>query len=1133
MGRILFPINLALDKANNPQSFARAVVSDPTFNGERRCAWQRSEKSRRFGWMITAGAIAPAIVFAYTVLALEHVEPKSKDLSQLSGLLSSDGPEPDITPEEDRIPRLDKTFDFVVLPLLQGSFSVCGVDELKVQAWEILEAITAPISPSTSRPRLDRLLSTHFLDGDMLGGESPEADCVAKFDNDRIVPSEIPAWGKVWVAKRLGKLLALFQDALNGIHGLQTVAAAEWVSNANGLVLIPKTLSRVWCNLLQALAITNSESGPTPLFVVGLQAVTKVLIQVFDSDPAKYLPVQLLNSEGKVTLDTDVVRLGIVLHLYEEAVKALGQKTLGTTHIDATVSQTQAPGIELKHEPVGYSTVAGYLLGHIIRTDLLSATAIPDARDRLCVLVRGLLDASSVLGTRALGDLTNMWIFEGKTALPLDLWLLLAQKWTDMVDLQPSDAASQTNHTGALMVSLLSGPFRDASNSTWFSQPTEDSMLAWNNLLKATILRFRAKRVGSNFGVLETLSAHLEDFLLVDDADETIGRRASTTTLRCLASATAWISFAPPEHYHLSHYSINENYVPADFLTLVGESLSAAYPCSDHSVRGLIDSLVHLLNNVTADVVSDVIEPLRGTLAKWMKAKSSGIAASLDDLYIASLDALTRAIQEGSIPASSDTINSYIDVYADRLNHGTTAAVLLAFQSFWNSNFEGRTLELSDDAAYFLRDVVSALPGFIVVEGLEGLESESEPVRYPCAESLPSQPAVQLPAVEASLTTGADQVAVHVPATPEVKEATAAVSDSPNVAPTAHDASASPVLNSSLNYDADISQSPRSGTLSTKPRPTELVPASSPAVNIAPKASVESPRGSSGLSQVRSSAKSHSSPNLANDTFFGTDPESSGNDGGLSDDAANAKSSLFTHASRWLRKVPSFGLFSASQQEEQHLLLLSQPGSPRPARSQSIGPVVTPRRLNKASSPYSMSDSGSTTSSPARTKSSRRRRLKRRETETLGLGGDGVELQSPSVSQSQPAVTCVSPATTRSAARRKRGSEAVEEGTAKKRRTMHTPSKIDDSDQAEDELLLSAASALRSRQEEQAAIASEDAEKDVTEDATITVEATDGQSGAPQLDDAQKEEEEEVNRARGSQPEALQPESGVFDGESW
>lgn len=35
----------------------------------------------------------------------------------------------------------------------------------------------------------------------------------------------------------------------------------------------------------------------------------------------------------------------------------------------------------------------------------------------------------------------------------------------------------------------------------------------WQALLKATVLRFRAKRVGSNFGVLESLAGHLSDFL--------------------------------------------------------------------------------------------------------------------------------------------------------------------------------------------------------------------------------------------------------------------------------------------------------------------------------------------------------------------------------------------------------------------------------------------------------------------------------------------------------------------------------------------------------------------------------------------------------------------------------------------
>ena len=84
---------------------------------------------------------------------------------------------------------------------------------------------------------------------------------------------------------------------------------------------------------------------------------------------------------------------------------------------------------------------------------------------------------------------------------------MTALKWTEMIDLQPSATSANTNHPGALLVSLLSGPFRGRQvTSVWHQYANQQDLAIWQALLKATVLRFRAKRVGSNLGVLESLA---------------------------------------------------------------------------------------------------------------------------------------------------------------------------------------------------------------------------------------------------------------------------------------------------------------------------------------------------------------------------------------------------------------------------------------------------------------------------------------------------------------------------------------------------------------------------------------------------------------------------------------------------
>jgi hypothetical protein len=96
--------------------------------------------------------------------------------------------------------------------------------------------------------------------------------------------------------------------------------------------------------------------------------------------------------------------------------------------------------------------------------------------------------------------------------------ICLASKWATIVDTGVQSSGG-TNHTGVLLVSLLSSPFRGRElHSIWHQHAGQEDLSIWSKLLEVVVARFRAKRVGSNLGVLESLAGHLGDFLR--DADK-------------------------------------------------------------------------------------------------------------------------------------------------------------------------------------------------------------------------------------------------------------------------------------------------------------------------------------------------------------------------------------------------------------------------------------------------------------------------------------------------------------------------------------------------------------------------------------------------------------------------------------
>jgi hypothetical protein len=401
--------------------------------------------------------------------------------------------------------------------------------------------------------------------------------------------------------------------------------------------------------------------------------LTRHLAQIFNLSPASYLPVQLMKADGSYVQDVDTSRICLFTHLFDAAIEILGRDVVGGKRISVPTGEVANPldaalvQTSLGVDANGLPTLAGSLLGMLLKTKALSFPLQKESRTAFKTLIAKVLDAglSANPATKLLGDMTNRmpWIFEDQEEIQLDVWRLLgewlygmafcpvanrrfaATTWTATIDLQPSATANATNHTGALLVSLLSGPFRGRQvTSIWHQHADQEDLAVWQALLKATILRFRAKRVGSNLGVLESLAGHLGDFLEQGDktrwvqpfrfVSELIGANgishsSTTITLSCLAAATSWISFVPQEHYHAAHF-INENHVPTDFLNLVSNSLVEAYPgnesaslaSSGHAispaVSELIDNIRVVFDSLPGEFVEGCLEAVQPGLTQWM-----------------------------------------------------------------------------------------------------------------------------------------------------------------------------------------------------------------------------------------------------------------------------------------------------------------------------------------------------------------------------------------------------------------------------------------------------------------------------------------------------------------------------------
>jgi len=426
------PVDLALSLALDATAVSRV-------NKDGQWLWQRSEKTKKFQWIITCGLGAAAVVYAYTGTALYHQDQPAKEISAISGLPSSDGmPMPDEEREAAMLNRLDKVWDRVACPLAKSLGSVCGVDRLKIHGWAILDAITSKSALSTEKWSLDRLLSTKYLSGDVYNTDKVTdreefiADLLVAVDAEAVKANEIPSWGSTWVVKRLDKLLDLFQEMLNGVVGLSDAEAIKWVKDEQGYFIIPASLLRIWSNLIRALSSVPRES---PEFIRGLSLVSRHLVQILNRDPITHIPIAAIDTNGSCKFDIDTIRLSLFSQLYT-AVNLLGPSVIGATRmslnddaddVDTAIFNTSFGSVA--SDGIKEATVAGCLLGQLLRAQVYTFPLAPSAQSVLSKVLGTILDAGSVQGYsgKLLGDMTNAmpFIFAEQEELQLIVWRAL------------------------------------------------------------------------------------------------------------------------------------------------------------------------------------------------------------------------------------------------------------------------------------------------------------------------------------------------------------------------------------------------------------------------------------------------------------------------------------------------------------------------------------------------------------------------------------------------------------------------------------------------------------------------------------------------------------------------------------
>ncbi|GAA5845395.1 hypothetical protein JCM9279_003017 [Rhodotorula babjevae] len=172
------------------------------------------------------------------------------------------GTSPERNPAADIDPptsdRKLEQFDFVAKELL-GRYLPPATSSPPVSSstatlgWQLLGSILRPRTIQDRSARLDKLINTAFLDGQLSSlSEGKQALFVASALDRAVQPQDVPGWGRTWVTTRVDKVLELFEECLpakeEGAALVKVAIADTWRSLILSLVSTPSSLrtALVW-----------------------------------------------------------------------------------------------------------------------------------------------------------------------------------------------------------------------------------------------------------------------------------------------------------------------------------------------------------------------------------------------------------------------------------------------------------------------------------------------------------------------------------------------------------------------------------------------------------------------------------------------------------------------------------------------------------------------------------------------------------------------------------------------------------------------------------------------------------------------------------------------------------------------
>ena len=218
-------------------------------------------------------------------------------------------------------------------------------------------------------------------------------------------------------------------------------------------------------------------------------------------------------------------------------------------------------------------------------------------------------------------------------------------------------------------------------------------------------------------------------------------------SLACLSAALRSISSSndqPPPLAFLTIVStaLLESYPSPESLSLAGAATGTDYDLSP-SLMDLVECLTPFIQQTASDHVEQVIAELHSALSIWMadelRVADADLAGRLDELYVATLKAVSRAhprpevlapnvpdaepkaerTDEQQAQEQAQRLHTHIDLFAPRLSRAISSAVPSAFAAFWAAGgYEDVQLQGEESVWEFVRDVVDAVPDLIIVKGI-------------------------------------------------------------------------------------------------------------------------------------------------------------------------------------------------------------------------------------------------------------------------------------------------------------------------------------------------------------------------------------------------------------------------------